>query len=69
MEAAREAVAAIHRALTEQRAACGGAVEDLRRVAERTESNQDSARRMADATRALRAQAESLRDDVRRFRT
>jgi methyl-accepting chemotaxis protein len=65
VEQVQEAVAAIHQALTEQRAACGG----LRRVAERTESHQESARRMADATRDLRAQAESLRDDVRKFRT
>jgi methyl-accepting chemotaxis protein len=69
VEGVREAVAAIHQALTEQRAACGGAAGDLRRVAERTESHQESARRMAEATRDLRAQAESLRDDVRRFRT
>jgi methyl-accepting chemotaxis protein len=65
VEQVQEAVAAIHQALTEQRAACGGAAGDLRRVAERTESHQESARRMADATRDLRAQAESLRDDVR----
>jgi methyl-accepting chemotaxis protein len=69
VEQVREAVAVIHQALTEQRAACGGAAGDLRRVAERTESHQESARRMAEATRDLRAQAESLRDDVRRFRT
>jgi methyl-accepting chemotaxis protein len=69
VEQVRAVVEAIHGALTEQRAACGGAAGDLRRVAERTASHQESARRMADATRDLRAQAESLRDDVRRFRT
>ncbi|MEN8183198.1 MAG: methyl-accepting chemotaxis protein, partial [Myxococcota bacterium] len=69
MERVREAVAEIHRALTEQGGACGRAVDELRRVAERTESNQDSAGRMANATRELLAQAASLKDDVRRFRT
>jgi methyl-accepting chemotaxis protein len=69
LERVREAVGTIHRALEEQRSAATRAAHELRRVASRTEAHRESVRAMADATRDLRAQAKSLRDDVKRFRT
>jgi len=69
MEGVRDAVERINAALQEQSAACASAVEFLETVGARTSSNEDSARRMGEATKALLRQAESLRRDVRRFRT
>jgi methyl-accepting chemotaxis protein len=68
VEAVRETVDRINAAIQEQSAACASAVAFLETVGTRTSSNEDSTRRMGEATRALLRQAESLRRDVGRFR-
>lgn len=68
MESVRDAVDRIHAALQEQTEACRSAVSFLEQVYERTRSNDEAARRLADATQGLRQNAEALRQDVRRFR-
>ncbi|HET6304688.1 MAG TPA: methyl-accepting chemotaxis protein [Myxococcota bacterium] len=69
VEGVREATEAIHRRLREQSEACAQAAAGLGRVAGRTQTHEDSVRRMAEATRSLRERAASLRTDVERFRT
>ena len=68
MESVRDAVDRIHAALQEQTEACRAAVSFLEQVYERTRSNDEASRRMAESTRGLRENAEALRADVRRFR-
>jgi methyl-accepting chemotaxis protein len=68
VEGVREATEAIHRRLREQSEACAQAAAGLGRVAGRTQTHEDSVRRMAEATRSLRERAASLRADVERFR-
>ena len=58
----------INAALEEQSAACRSAVEFVEEVAARTQSNQESARRLGEATQGLQGQAEALREDLGRFR-
>jgi methyl-accepting chemotaxis protein len=67
VEGVREAVEQINGALQEQSAACRAALEFLEDVASRTRTNEESTRRMDEATRGLQRHAESLRADVRRF--
>jgi methyl-accepting chemotaxis protein len=68
MERVRDAVERIHASLRQQTEACRRAVSFLEQIHERTRSNEDATRRMSDATLILKTQAESLRQDVRRFR-
>jgi methyl-accepting chemotaxis protein len=68
VEGVREAVERINAALQEQSAACRSAAEFLGEVHERTLSNEESAVRLDEVTRSLLDQAETLREDVRRFR-
>ena len=68
IESVREAVDKIHAALQEQSEECRHAVSFLEQIYERTRSNQESSRRMSEATQGLQQQADALREDVRRFR-
>ena len=68
VEGVREAVERINSALQEQSVACASAVEFLGTVGNRTRSNEESARRMGEATKQMLRQAESLRREVRKFR-
>jgi methyl-accepting chemotaxis protein len=68
MERVRDAVDRIHGSLRQQTEACRRAVSFLEQIHERTRSNEEATRRMSEATLALKAQAEALRQDVRRFR-
>jgi methyl-accepting chemotaxis protein len=68
VEGVRETVERINSALQEQSAACASAVEFLGTVGARTRSNEESARRMGEATKQMLRQAESLRREVRKFR-
>jgi methyl-accepting chemotaxis protein len=68
MERVRDAVERIHGSLRQQTEACRRAVSFLEQIHERTRSNEDATRRMSEATLGLQAQAEALRQDVRRFR-
>jgi methyl-accepting chemotaxis protein len=68
IESVREAVEKIHAALQEQSEECRHAVSFLEQIYERTRSNEDSSRRMSEATKGLQQQADALREDVRRFR-
>ena len=68
IEEVREAVEQINSALQEQSAACRSAVELLETIHTRTRSNEQSAGRLDQVTKDLVQQAETLRDDVQRFR-
>jgi methyl-accepting chemotaxis protein len=68
IEEVRRAVEQINSALEEQSAACRSAVEFVEDVAVRTQSNEESARRLGDATEGPLRQAEALRRDLGRFR-
>ena len=68
IESVREAVDKIHAALQEQSEECLHAVSFLEQIYERTRSNEESSRRMREATQSLQQQADALREDVRRFR-
>ncbi|MCP5057427.1 MAG: HAMP domain-containing protein [bacterium] len=68
MESIRDTVDQIHAGLQEQTNSCRSTVSFLEQVFERTRSNEDSSRRLGDATRTLSEQATVLREDVRRFR-
>jgi methyl-accepting chemotaxis protein len=68
IEEVRGALDEINAALEEQSAACRSAVEFVEEVAARTQSNQESARRLGEATQGLQGQAEALREDLDRFR-
>jgi len=68
IESVTEAVDKIHAALQEQSEECRQAVSFLEEVYERTRSNEESSRRMGEATQSLQQQADALREDVRRFR-
>ena len=57
----------IHGALQEQSAACRSAVEFLEAMHQRTRSNEESSQRLDRVAKDLVAQAEGLREDVRRF--
>jgi methyl-accepting chemotaxis protein len=68
VEGVREAVEQINSALQEQSAACRSAVEFLEAMHTRTRSNEQSAGRLDRVTKDLVQQAETLREDVQRFR-
>lgn len=68
MESIRDAVDQIHAGLQEQTNSCRATVSLLEKVFERTQSNEDSSRRLDIATRELSEQAASLRNEVQRFR-
>jgi methyl-accepting chemotaxis protein len=68
IESVREAVERINSALQEQSAACRSAVELLEALHARTQSNDESSKRLDKVSKDLVHQAEELRDDVRRFR-
>ena len=68
IERVRESVEKIHAALQEQSEECRHAVSFLEQIYERTHANEESSRRMSEATQGLQQQADALREDVRRFR-
>ncbi len=69
MENVRNAVDRMNGSLQQQSASCSEVASGLEQIFQRTRSNEDAARRLSEATEMLRAQAEALRQDVRRFRT
>lgn len=68
VDSVRRTVDEIDRALKEQSLACRRVAEFLEQMTEDTQSNEESAKSMGFATRALREQANLLRQKVRRFR-
>jgi methyl-accepting chemotaxis protein len=68
MEAVRDVVDRIHSALREQSEACRNAVSHLEHIHQRTLVHDDSAQRLADATRTLQHQSGRLRADLEQFR-
>ena len=68
VEAVRSAVESIDKSLQEQSQVCHEIARFLEMVSERTRSNESSVQSMGEATRGLVGQAETLREDVRRFR-
>lgn len=69
MESVRDAVGHMDASLRQQSGSCNEVASSLEQIFERTRSNEESARRLNEATQMLQAQAEALRQDVRRFRT
>ena len=69
MESVRGAVGRMDTSLRQQSASCSDVASSLEQIFERTRSNEDAARRLNEASQTLRAEAEALRQDVRRFRT
>ncbi|MGH0034345.1 MAG: methyl-accepting chemotaxis protein [Myxococcota bacterium] len=68
VEGVRLAVETINGSLQDQSSACSQVAEFLEQVYERTRANEESGQRMDDAMRGLLGQAESLRNDVEKFR-
>jgi methyl-accepting chemotaxis protein len=68
VEGQREAVEQINEALQEQAAACRSAVEFIEEIFAQTRANEESARRMDQASKGLLKQSAELREDVHRFR-
>jgi methyl-accepting chemotaxis protein len=68
VEGVRHAVESINGSLQDQSSACNQVAEFLEQVYERTRANEESGQRMDDAMRGLLGQAESLRNDVEKFR-
>ncbi len=68
VEGQRDAVEQINAALQEQAAACRSAVEFIEEVFAQTRANEESARRMDQATKKLLEQSAELRQDVHRLR-
>jgi methyl-accepting chemotaxis protein len=68
VEGQREAVEQINEALQEQAAACRSAVEFIEEIFAQTRANEESARRMDQASKGLLKQSAGLREDVHRFR-
>jgi methyl-accepting chemotaxis protein len=68
VEGVRDAVEQINSALQEQSAACRSAVEFLEQVYTRTQSNEESANQIEQATKGLLEQTADLRNDLQRFR-
>ncbi|MDH3519138.1 MAG: methyl-accepting chemotaxis protein, partial [Myxococcales bacterium] len=68
VEGVRSAVEQINGALQEQSLACSAAVEFLEEVRGRTRANEESMQAMNLVTKELLHQAETLRNEVRRFR-
>jgi len=68
VEGQRGAVEQINQALQEQTAACRSAVEFIEEIFAQTRANEESARRMDQASKGLLKQSAKLREDVHRFR-
>jgi len=68
VEGVREAVEQINASLREQSDACGHVAEFLEQVFDGTKSNEFAAEKMGEAMQGLLSQAETLREDVGRFR-
>jgi methyl-accepting chemotaxis protein len=68
VEGVRHAVESINGSLQDQSSACNQVAEFLEQVYERTRANEDSGQRMDESMRGLLSQAESLREDVEKFR-
>jgi methyl-accepting chemotaxis protein len=68
IESVREAVDRIHDSLQQQSASCDSAGGSLGRVFERTRTNHEATDRLAQAAASLQALAETLREDLRKFR-
>jgi len=68
VEGQREAIEQINQALQEQAAACRSAVEFIEEIFAQTRANEESARRMDEASKGLLKQSAGLREDVHRFR-
>jgi methyl-accepting chemotaxis protein len=68
VEGIRSTVEQVDGSLREQSQACGQVAESLDRVLAGTTSNEEAAGRMGDAMQELLSQAETLREDVERFR-
>ncbi len=68
VEGQRDAVEQINQALQEQAAACRSAVEFIEEIFAQTRANEESARRMDEASKGLLKQSADLREDVHRFR-
>jgi len=69
IEGVREVVENINSSLQEQMTACSQVTRFLEQVFERTRSNEEAAGSMNQSVHGLIAQAESLRENVSRFRT
>jgi methyl-accepting chemotaxis protein len=67
VEGQRDAVEQINEALQEQAAACRSAVEFIEEIFAQTRANEESARRMDQASKGLLKQSAGLREDVHRF--
>ncbi|MEN8161147.1 MAG: methyl-accepting chemotaxis protein, partial [Myxococcota bacterium] len=68
MEAVRDVVERIHRALREQSEACGEAASFLEQIHTRTHAHEEAARQLESATSALSHEASALRADLQQFR-
>jgi methyl-accepting chemotaxis protein len=68
VEGQREAIEQINEALQEQAAACRSAVEFIEEIFAQTRANEESARRMDQASKGLLKQSAELKEDVHRFR-
>jgi methyl-accepting chemotaxis protein len=68
IEVVRQAVERIYQALQDQTAACQQSAGFMGRVASGARANHESAARMQRSTADLRAAAETLREELRRFR-
>jgi methyl-accepting chemotaxis protein len=67
IEAVGTSFETIQSALEEQSSACMQATSFIQRSGEHTDANESVARRLAEVVRDLLQQAESMREDVRRF--
>jgi methyl-accepting chemotaxis protein len=68
VEQVRQTVEGINRALQDQSTSCRSVGESTEQLLARTRNNEEAARQMDEAVKALVTQAEALREDVRRFR-
>jgi methyl-accepting chemotaxis protein len=69
VEVVRAAVEQIHQALQDQTAACRQSAQFMGQVAARARTNHESAEEMEQASVALRAAADAMREHIRRFHT
>jgi len=67
VEGQRDAIEQINQALQEQAAACRSAVEFIEEIFAQTRANEESARRMDQASKELLEQSAGLKEDVHRF--
>ena len=68
VEEQRDAVEQINQALQEQAAACRSAVEFIEEIFAQTRANEESTRRMDQASKGLLKQSAGLREEMHRFR-